>query len=156
RAVIAVNGDFVGVAVGDRAGGIDGTSAEDRADDFHFVGTRRADAVGNADRESELRRIRRGEQQAAVSDEFLKLVQAVPAETGAHVVGRVVFADEVRRFQRVFPGQRIAPGRRNAIDDERGTGGETYWWEHDDVVLGVQVTDLGKGLGAHVVVWNAN
>src|SRR5262249_31912194 len=62
----------------------------------------------------------------------------------------------VRRFQRVFPGQRIAPGRRNAFDDERGTGGETYWWEHDDVVLGVQVTDLGKGLGAHVVVWNAN
>jgi len=52
------------------------------------------------------------------------------------------FAGEIRRFRRVFPRQRISPGRGHAVDDGGGAAEKANWWKENDVVLGVEVVDL--------------
>src|SRR2546423_6784142 len=79
---------------------------------------------------------------------------SLPAQAWAHVVGGIILAHEVRRFWSVLPGERIAPGGRQAVDDGGGRRGEPHGREEDDVVLGAQVIEFGHRLCADVLVGN--
>src|SRR5712664_1953371 len=153
-AVVAVDGELLVVAVGDRARGIDEPGPHDGTDDIHFLRSPHVDAVSQAAGKSEARSVRSGEQYAAPSYEGLQVRDAFPAEAGAHVVRRIVFADEVRRLRRVFPGQRITPVARHAVDDGRRGGVECNGRKKDYVVFRVEVIALRNGLCADVVVRN--
>src|SRR6266478_6113874 len=64
-AVVAIGGEFLVVAVGDGACGIDEARAQDGADDIHFCGSAEADAIGQTDGKGKARGVRSGEQHAA-------------------------------------------------------------------------------------------
>src|SRR5947208_11002813 len=79
---------------------------------------------------------------------------SLPAQAWTHVMSGIIFAHEVRRFWRVFPGKPIATGGGQSVDDGGGRRGESHGREEDDIVLGAQVIELGDGLRADVLVGN--
>src|SRR5258708_13363379 len=108
-AVVAVDGEFLVVAIGDGARGVDEPSAHNRANDIHFLRSADADAVRQADGKRKARSVRSGNEHAAFRNKRLKVRDTFPAEAGPHVVGGIILADEVRRYRRVFPVHPIPP-----------------------------------------------
>src|SRR5581483_3585048 len=95
-----------------------------------------ADARRQAERYRKVVGVGGGDQQSALPDEVLDLLESVPAEAGADVVGGIDLA-EIRSELRRLPRQRIAVHRR-AVDDRLGTAANAGS-EDDHVVLGAQV-----------------
>ena len=135
-----------GIVAGDEDG------VEHRADDARIAVRRDADAGRKAGVDGELRSVFAGDEQAALLDEFLEVLEAVVAEAGAHVGGRVDAA-EVRRQVRLLPRQRVVP-HGQAVDDvvRRGAADGS---EDDDVVFRAQVVFFRDGLRADVVEGDA-
>src|SRR5579883_388084 len=90
--VVAVDGNFVVVAVGNRARAVHQPRSQHRSDDFHLLAAARCHSLRHPQRKRQPRSVGRRQQQSAVLHESLQTGHALPSEPRAYVVRRIVLA----------------------------------------------------------------